>query len=68
MHDPYYWHFRCPQTGLLRRVDLPGVIGSVAEDKAAEILSGKVPLPKFPCEDCGSEHEGYLERSKFGAK
>jgi hypothetical protein len=62
--DPYYWHYRCPASGnALTRVDL---FGAVPEDKAVEIMKGDVPLPKFPCQFCQQEHEGYLERSKFG--
>ena len=62
--EPYYWHFRCPATGLPQRI----ASTPISDQKAAEIIASNVPSPHFPCEFCGKEHEGYLERSKFGKK
>jgi hypothetical protein len=62
--NPYYWHYRCPTSGLLQRI----ASTPISDEKAAQIVASKVPNPHFPCEVCGKEHEGFLERSKFGQK
>jgi hypothetical protein len=60
--EPYYWHYRCAMIGLLTRIDFM----RVNDDTAEQVISGKLPVLKFPCRFCGQEHEGYLERSPFG--
>jgi hypothetical protein len=62
--DPYYWHYRCPASVAPFRAD----IIKVTEEQAAAVLAGKISPPVFNCELCGKEHEGYLQRSKFGSK
>jgi hypothetical protein len=61
--DPFYWHYRCPNRGgALTRIEMI----KVSDEKAEEFKSGRVMPMKFPCRFCGKEHDGYLERSKFG--
>jgi hypothetical protein len=63
--DPYYWHYRCPDAGgALTRIEFI----KITDEKAAEFTSGRVQMMRFPCRFCGKEHEGFLERSKFGPK
>ena len=63
--DAYYWHYRCSAAGgALTRIEFI----KITDEKAAEFTSGRVQMMKFPCRFCGEEHEGFLERSKFGPK
>jgi len=59
--DPFYWHYRCDASGgLLTRIPQ-----AISDEKAADIHQQHI-IAKFPCRFCVKEHEGYLERSKFG--
>ena len=63
MQDPYYWHYRCAgNPKLVTRIDFM----RISDEKAEQVFSRKLPNAKFSYRFCGKEHEGYLERSKFG--
>jgi hypothetical protein len=61
--DPYYWQYRCPSNGLLTRI----ASTPISDEKAEQIRNSGVPSPHFPCEFCGKEHEGVLERVEVRA-
>ena len=63
--NPYYWHYRCPTSGLLQRI----ASTPISDEKAGQIVASKVPSPHFPCEGLWKgTWQGFLERSKFGQK